>query len=215
MSLILAFDTSAAYCGAALLSGAKVIAARHDEMAKGQAEHLVPMLEETLKSAGADWKSLNALAVGIGPGNFTGIRISVSTARGLALSLGLPAHGVSLLEALAEGTQGPVLSCLDARRDSVFVQGFGGAATSAPQHLEIGELPASLAVQGLTCIGSGAEMVADVLGAQVAPAAHAPAAAIGLIAARRDAANVPRPAPLYLRPADAKPASAQPPTLLA
>lgn len=86
--LILGFDTSAAHCAAVLLRGDMVLAAQHEDMTKGQAERLMPMLEQVLAEAGAGWGDLAALGVGIGPGNFTGVRISVSAARGLALGLG-------------------------------------------------------------------------------------------------------------------------------
>ena len=82
--LVLGFDTSAAHCAAALLSGGTCLAARHEEMAKGQAERLMPLIAELLEEAGAATGDLAAIGVGIGPGNFTGIRISVSAARGLA-----------------------------------------------------------------------------------------------------------------------------------
>jgi tRNA threonylcarbamoyladenosine biosynthesis protein TsaB len=101
--LILAFDTSAAHCAAALLSGGRVRARREEAMAKGQAERLMPMLEEVLDEAGVAWAGLDAVAVCVGPGNFTGLRLSVAAARGLALSLGKPAVGVTRFEALAEG----------------------------------------------------------------------------------------------------------------
>ena len=86
---LLAFDTSAAHCAAALLIAGK-IHTRIDEMARGQAEHLMPMLEEVLAAHGLAWRDLDAIGVGTGPGNFTGIRISVAAARGLALGLGCP-----------------------------------------------------------------------------------------------------------------------------
>ena len=66
-------------------------------MAKGQAERLMPMLEELLAEAGIAWRIFAPLAVGTGPGNFTGVRISVAAARGLALGLGIPAIGVTRL----------------------------------------------------------------------------------------------------------------------
>ncbi|MEM6759301.1 MAG: tRNA (adenosine(37)-N6)-threonylcarbamoyltransferase complex dimerization subunit type 1 TsaB [Pseudomonadota bacterium] len=93
--LVLGFDTSGAYCAAAIVRGDQVIAAHAEDMARGQAERLVPLLEELLAQAGVTWQELSALAVGIGPGNFTGIRIGVATARGLALGLACPAIGVS------------------------------------------------------------------------------------------------------------------------
>ena len=94
---ILAFDTSGPHCAAALLEDGQITAARCEEMAKGQAERLMPLLEEILTEAGRDWRALDRIGVGVGPGNFTGIRISVSAARGLALGLGVPAIGVSAL----------------------------------------------------------------------------------------------------------------------
>ena len=87
---ILAFDTSAAHCAAALLLPDSLIL-RLEPMEKGQAERLMPMLEDVLAEGGLAWSDLKALAVGTGPGNFTGIRIAVSAARGLALGLGIPA----------------------------------------------------------------------------------------------------------------------------
>ena len=91
---------------AALLAGDRVVACHHEEMKKGQAERLMPMLSEVLADAGVDWGALDAIGVGVGPGNFTGIRISVSAARGLAMSLGVPAVGVSAFEAMAFGAEG-------------------------------------------------------------------------------------------------------------
>ena len=76
--LILAFDTSAAHCAAALLSGDRIIESAREEMAKGQAERLMGLCAELLNVAGAAYGDLSAVGVGIGPGNFTGIRISVA-----------------------------------------------------------------------------------------------------------------------------------------
>ena len=122
--LTLSFDTSAAHCAAALVCGDQVLGTKSEPMTKGQAERLMPMLEELLAEADKDWSDLETLAVGIGPGNFTGVRISVSTARGLALSLGIPAIGVSVFEALAYGTDGLVTISRDARRGMIFSQDF-------------------------------------------------------------------------------------------
>ncbi|MEO1027236.1 MAG: tRNA (adenosine(37)-N6)-threonylcarbamoyltransferase complex dimerization subunit type 1 TsaB, partial [Pseudomonadota bacterium] len=80
--------------------GGRIVAERYEEMKKGQAERLFPMLEAVLGEVGAVWEELDAIGVGTGPGNFTGIRIAVSAARGLSLSLDVPAVGVSGFEAL-------------------------------------------------------------------------------------------------------------------
>ncbi|WP_425051375.1 tRNA (adenosine(37)-N6)-threonylcarbamoyltransferase complex dimerization subunit type 1 TsaB [Psychromarinibacter sp. S121] len=209
--LVLGFDTSAAHCAAVLLRGDSVLAERHEEMGKGQAERLMPMLEEVLAEGGADWAALDRIGVGVGPGNFTGIRLSVSAARGLALALKIPAVGVSVLDALALGSKGPLVACLDARRGKVFLQVFG-QADSAPVMADLDALPDGL--QGLPCIGSGAEAVAAITGGPVYPARYAPASAIARIAAVRPADNIDRPAPLYLRQADAAPPRDAPPAIL-
>ena len=86
--LSLGFDTSAAHCAAALVSGTRILAARHEEMTKGQAERLFPLLAELLAEAGVDWRDLSVVGVGTGPGNFTGIRIAVAAARGMDRATG-------------------------------------------------------------------------------------------------------------------------------
>ncbi len=196
--LILAFDTSAAHCAAALLSGDRVLEARAEDMAKGQAERLFPMLEEMLARHGAGWRDLAAIGVGIGPGNFTGVRISVAAARGLALSLGVPALGVSRLEALAHGLPRPVVAAEDARRGEVYCQGFG--PDTAPALAALDAAPAARAF-----VGSAAEALAARHGGAALAPAMPLAEAIARIAAARRSTPGPRPAPLYLRAADAAP----------
>ena len=87
---------------------------------------LLPVLAGLLERAGTDWDDVRAIAVGVGPGTFTGLRIGVATARGLAQGLSVPLHPVSSLAALAAGLAGgappgrPLLSLIDARRGQVF-----------------------------------------------------------------------------------------------
>ena len=97
----LAFDTSAAHCAAALLSGDRVLGGMSEPMTKGQAERLMPILEEILAAAGVGWRDLAAIGVGTGPGSFTGTRVAVAAARGLALGLAIPAIGVGQAELTA------------------------------------------------------------------------------------------------------------------
>ena len=211
---ILGFDTSAAHCAAALLSDGRVISSRVEEMAKGQAERLMPLLEEMLVEAGIGWRDLTALGVGIGPGNFTGIRISVATARGLALPLGVPAFGVSRFETSAFGVNGSACVALDARHGKIYAQDFAdGRPTSDPHLIELTEAPPT----GGSLIGDGAALLAEATGGTVAKASAAPIAeAIVQITATRLAtgATPQRPAPLYLRAADAAPPSDPPPVIL-
>ncbi|PWE31144.1 tRNA (adenosine(37)-N6)-threonylcarbamoyltransferase complex dimerization subunit type 1 TsaB [Maritimibacter sp. 55A14] len=211
---ILAFDTSAAHCAAALLSGGTVLATRSEEMDRGQAERLFPLLEEVLAEGGLGWRDLDAVAVGTGPGNFTGIRIAVAAARGLALSLSRPAIGVSGFEALAEAAPGPVLASIDARRGMVHLQLLDGEQAAAPVTAPLDALPPLPGAAGAACIGHEAGAVAAVLGARAAAPRLPVAQAIAQVAARRRDRPQPRPAPLYLRGADAAPASDQPPVIL-
>lgn len=212
--MILGFDTSAAHVGAALFDGQTILAAAHEDMARGQAERLMPLLEEVLSKAGATWSGLDAIGVGTGPGNFTGVRLSVAAARGLALSLGIPAVGVTLLEAAALDSEGPVLSCLQAPRDQAYVMGHKTAAGISPQLIAVAEIPQAWAQPGLTCVGSASAAVAGHLQIAAAPALHAPASAVARIAARRWQDGPPRPAPVYLKPADAAPSRDAPPVML-
>lgn len=212
--LVLGFDTSGPWLGVLLLSGQDVLSDHHVDMPKGQAEALFPALEDALAKGGADWGDLDAIGVGIGPGNFTGIRISVAAARGLALSLEIPAIGVSILEAAAYGQDSPVLATRDAPRGQAYVQGFDMDTPLGPDLMAIDEVDTGLMEPGLVCVGTAAEAVAARIGAPAVPATFAPASAIARIAATRWREDTPPPAPLYLKPADAAPSRDAPPVIL-
>ena len=210
-ALVLAFDTSAAHCAAALLSGDQVLAQRHEPMEKGQAERLLPMLAEMLAEAGVGFADLARIGVGTGPGNFTGVRISVAAARGLALGLGIPAVGISALQAQALGTDGAVLSSLDARKGALYLQGFGLTDGPAAQILDLTNLPP---LPPATCIGFAAHDIAAHCAGQPAQPRYALCEAIARLAQAQDLTHSPRPAPFYLRSADAAPPSDPPPVIL-
>ncbi|WP_210527992.1 tRNA (adenosine(37)-N6)-threonylcarbamoyltransferase complex dimerization subunit type 1 TsaB [Rubellimicrobium arenae] len=209
--LILAFDTSAAHCAAALLSGDRVLAAREEAMATGQAERLLPLLEGILREEGATWADLAALGVGTGPGNFTGVRIAVAAARGLALGLRIPAIGVTAFEALAWGRDA-VLAARDARLGQVHVQAFGPVAFGP---LTVGpEDPLPVLPPGTPCVGHAADDLAARTGGMAAEPLVPLAVATARIALRRRQGDNPRPAPLYLRAADAAPPRDPAPVIL-
>ena len=193
--LILGFDTSAAHCAAALLSGDAVLASRAEAMTKGQAERLMPFLQEILSGAGIGWQDLSALGVGIGPGNFTGIRIAVSAARGLALGLEVPVVGVSGCEARAHLAPKGALCAIPAPRDMVYLCDPDNPST--PPQL----MPRDTAQSnGLTL--------------QPENSPQGLAEAIAAIAAARWQTTTLPPAPLYARAADAAPSRHAPPVLL-
>ena len=212
--LILGFDTSAAHCAAALLSGDTVLATAHEDMAKGQAERLMVLITEVMAAGGVGLPDLDAIGVGVGPGNFTGIRISVSAARGLALGLGIPAVGVSTLEARAFGLPRPITVIEDARRGEVYVQAFHSTGGDEPLLLTPGDLPHVISGGAITGSGTGLA-VAALPGLVMLSSALPLAEAIARIAALQwRAPNLPRPAPLYLRAADAAPSRDGGPVML-
>jgi tRNA A37 threonylcarbamoyladenosine modification protein TsaB len=174
-----------------LLSGERCLAARAEEMGRGQAERLMPMLEALLAEAGARWSDLARIGVGTGPGNFTGLRIAVAAARGLALGLGVPAVGVSTFAVIHARTPGPHLAVVPAPQGRLYAAAPGAAP---------------------------ALMEAAAAAAQRLPLAHAPEpAALAEGVARAAAAQrgpVEPPAPLYIRPPDAAPAREAPPVIL-
>jgi len=186
---VLGFDTSGGWIAAAVIGGGRTLAHRHLSMPRGQGEALLPFLAEVLTEADRAWSDLAAIGVGTGPGNFTGIRISVAAARGLALGLGIPAIGVTTFDALA--LDGPALPVtVPALRGQTWVRDPGGTprlTDAAPP----------------TAIGT-----------DHAPPAHPLAVAIARLAEVRRLTPQPRPAPTYLREADAAPASEAPPPLL-
>lgn len=210
--ITLGFDTSAAHCAAALLRGDSVLAQCHEPMAKGQAERLMPMLTDLLAGAGLGFRDLDVIGVGVGPGNFTGIRVAVAAARGLALALGVPAVGISATEAAAYGLPRPCRVVLEGRGGQVIWQDFGpdGGPKGGPENMpadrpEGGSRPRQAAAGALPP-GPAPTMSAVPLAEAVAR----------LAALRMEAPGPPpqRPAPLYLRPADAAPARDPAPTIL-
>lgn len=210
---VLGFDTSGGYCTVAIVHGSAVLAHRHEVLARGQGERLFPLLEETLADAGIDWSALSAIGVGTGPGNFTGIRISVSAARGLALSLGKPAIGVSGLAALAHDVPRPCIATVAARRDGTYVQVFENVQDHAPAMMAKDDLLKAVFPTGARCLGDAAEMIAAECGGLVTPPAPL-AVSIARIAQDRQGSAQARPTPLYLRAADAAPAKDLPPLLI-
>ena len=203
MPTILAFDTSGKHCAAALLVRDRLVADRFEPMERGQAERLFPLLDELLANAGTTWADLDAIAVGVGPGNFTGIRISVAAARGLALSLGVPAIGITTFEiavaaADPEGSKrltGTVR--LPGPRETFYAQEFDAGRPAGPASVSTD--------RDATGLAEGFDWSRD--------HGHHWLARIAAGKLRSDSGH-PRPSPLYIRPADAAPAKDSGPVIL-
>ena len=188
--VILAFDTATDVATSALVDGDEVLGER-----TSRAVTLLEDVDALLRQAGMQTRDVEGLAVGIGPGSFTGVRIGLATARGLGLALGIPGAGVSTLDALAAGADGAV-PVIDARRREVFVPG----RVLAPAELEV--------EPGRLYVGNGAVRYRDVLepaGAEIPPDGddrHLPRARFHAALAR-DFGPVEKVEPLYLRLPDA------------
>jgi tRNA threonylcarbamoyladenosine biosynthesis protein TsaB len=198
--LTLAFDTATGVATSALVDDGEVLGER-----ASRAQTLLQDVDALLRQGGAHPRDLGALAVGIGPGSFTGLRIGLAAARGLAFALDLQGAGVSTLDALAAGAPG-ALPVVDARRREVFSIVGGVAVVLAP---------AELAVEpGTVCVGDGAVRYRDVLeakGAVVPPDGderHLPRARFHAALAG-ELGPVEAIEPLYLRVPDAVKAPAR------
>jgi len=210
--IVLALDTALETCSAAVVDGGRVLAARSEPMARGHQERLAPLVAEVVAEAGVGFERLDRIAVTVGPGSFTGLRVGLAFAKGLGLALGRPVIGVGTLEAMAAGSDGAVAVVLDARREQVYVQAFrdgrplGGAeALSAEDAAALAKSAAAGAP--LQLIGSGGPLLAPYLpDARLTQSAGADPVALARLAANREPSE---PKPIYLRAPDAKlPASA-------
>jgi tRNA threonylcarbamoyladenosine biosynthesis protein TsaB len=210
---ILALDTCVDACSVALVDGERTLAWISEPMQRGHQERLAPMASEALTRARLAPAALDRIAVTVGPGSFTGLRVGLAFAKGLALALDRPCIGIGTLEALALGAgDGFVAACLDARRGRVYLQAFeAGRAVMAPDVLDIEVAAARIAELWnggpARLVGSGAPLIAAVLPAADVEAEAAPdVRLVARLAATRTAGAGPRP--LYLRAPDAKVAGA-------
>ena len=214
-------DTAGRACSAALCRDGAIVARRFEAMERGQSERLVPMLQEVLAEGGCGWDALDALAVTLGPGAFTGVRIGLATARGLALASGLPLIGVTCFEAVAEAVPAAaedgrhLVILLDAKRRDLFVQPFDSskrpimpARSLLPEQLHAALPPGALLLAGDAAETARAALTAAGRDVRIAPGSAAVDAAwVARYAARLGppTAENPPPRPLYLRPPDVTP----------
>lgn len=235
MTTILAFDTTLSACSAALLEDGSPRARIFEVIGRGHAERLMPMIAEVMAEAGLGYDALDAIAVTLGPGTFTGVRIGLAAARGLALALGRPLIGVTTFEAVAadlllkapELGRRPVTVIHDARRGEVYIQSFKALTDASPTRLAPLDAAAAVPVAqagnhipaDAVVIGTGVALVEQALdpAAILSPAlisGHPDALAVARIAAAQmaeglECTNI---RPIYLRPPDARLPSETPPS---
>jgi len=150
--MILAFDTSSAACTAALFDGSGACIARRDELiGRGHAERLVPMLDELLAGRRPD-----TIIVGVGPGSFTGIRVAIAAAHGLAIGWNAEILGMSSLALLAAQAGGAVAVAMSGGHGELFVQEYLASGEPAGDLLNLPPAAAAAAVSADLVVGSGA-----------------------------------------------------------
>ncbi|MDF1736288.1 MAG: tRNA (adenosine(37)-N6)-threonylcarbamoyltransferase complex dimerization subunit type 1 TsaB [Minwuia sp.] len=216
--MILAIDTASRALSIALGDSRGVAFAAHQMRSRGQAENLMPMIERGFLATGFSADDLKGLAVTVGPGTFTGLRIGLAAARAMRVALGIPLLGMTALEVLAAGAarrfpDRPVLAALDARRDQVYAQMFRRAVPpfaecwSAPLAVSAKDA-AMMAVPGTVLAGNGAALVAPHVEGEtvVLDTVEPDARDLLLLAVARPLPSwpIPAPGPLYLRAPDAK-----------
>jgi len=218
--LILAIDTALEACAAAVLDTgtSKVVASESLAMKRGHAEALMPLIARVMKESGLPFASLDRIAVTNGPGSFTGLRVGLSAARGIALAAGKPVVGITTLSAYAapvvsETGEQPVISAIDARHDQVYFQVVSGNGGSLirPRVAPIVEALAASRFGAPHLVGNAAHILAERWPAQAAPPfkveSH-PAPDISWVAWLGAAVspNTAPARPYYLRAPEAKPA---------
>src|SRR5437660_5681283 len=165
---VLAMDTALEACSAAVLdTGGGITASESLAMTRGHAEALMPLIARVMSGAGVEFAQLDRIAVTTGPGSFTGLRVGISAARGIALAAGKPAVGLSTLAALAapliaadDGTQ--VVATIDARHEHIYLQVFGvnGRTLVPPRMATVRDATRAAMTAPARIIGSCAKKVA-------------------------------------------------------
>jgi tRNA threonylcarbamoyl adenosine modification protein YeaZ len=219
---VLAIDTALEACAAAVLDTAQggILASESIAMARGHAEALMPLVARVMGEAKLAFSDLDRIAVTVGPGSFTGLRVGVAAARGLAMAAGKPVVGLTTLAAyaapyIAADDRSPLLAAIDARNDQVYMQlfGTGGRTLIQPRVSSLRDAVRTATAGPARIVGSGAALIAGAWPAKdrrpvIVDAAKAPVidwvAHLGAAAAPAQAL----PKPLYLRAPDARPQDA-------
>lgn len=210
--LVVGFDTATPAVSVALHDGERVVSSALTVDARRQGELLAPMIAKVMADGGAGQADLTGVAVGVGPGPYTGLRVGLVTARVLGEVLGIPVYGVCTLDIIAAAAAPPVgtdfLVATDARRKEVYWARYdaSGRRTAGPQ---VGAATAIPEASGLPVAGDGGRMYAGAFGALIEPAHPDARTLCSVVAGRlagigRTGTELLPPEPLYLRRPDAR-----------
>ncbi|MET3853246.1 MULTISPECIES: tRNA (adenosine(37)-N6)-threonylcarbamoyltransferase complex dimerization subunit type 1 TsaB [unclassified Rhizobium] len=209
--IVLALDTAGVDCAAAVYDSGSdtMLGEASDMIGKGHAEHLMGIVDRVLAQAGKKLAMVERIAVTIGPGSFTGIRVGVAAARGFALALNIPTVGITTLETMAAAqrvkTPGrAVLAAMDAKRGEIYLQSFSaeGEPLDDPRAVTIEEAQAFASTFDGEITGSAAPLLRPELTGDYANSF--PISFVARLGAAADPSSG-KPKPLYLRGPDAKP----------
>ena len=206
----LIIDTALGACTVLVAEGERITAVRSEIMARGHQERLGGLARDVIAEAGGA-ETIERVAVTVGPGSFTGLRVGLAFAKGFGLARDVPVAGLGVLAALAASVaSGPVAAVIDARRDQVYLGLFrGGAGLSPPEAVSLDAAVARIRADlgdAAVLVGTGADLLADAFpAARRLPLAAPQPEALARLAARSGEAAT----PLYLRPPDAKPPKAK------
>ena len=207
--ITLALDTCLGACSVAVIDDGRALATASEAMTRGHQERLAPMTRDVMAAAGLAFGDLDRIGVTVGPGSFTGLRVGLAFAKGLALALDIPCVGVGTLAALAAGvkTAGARVAVIDSGRGHVYRQMFDdGQAAQDPDVVTLDVAAAQVAETlkrgEVTLVGPSDAVLAAVSGAAARAVVAAPSAVV--VAVLAASAPLAPPRPLYLRPPDAK-----------
>ena len=214
---VLAIDTALEACSVGVVAGARQVLLS-ETIGRGHAERRMGMVAAAMAEAGLDYRDLDRIAVTVGPGSFTGLRVGIAAARGFALVTGAPAIGLGTLAIHAETARHevgdtPLLVVLAASRGEIYGQSFAadGTAEGPPEAAPAEVFAARIAANTLIA-GSGAAALAEILGDEARARTVHSRSAPDIASLCRLALVTPpsgqAPRPLYLRPPDAKPQTA-------
>ena len=209
--ILLAIDTFGSGCYAAIYDSDAdmTLGIAGEDIGRGHAERLMGFIDQALANAGLDLAQIERVAVTIGPGSFTGIRVGVAAVRGLSLALGVPAVGITTLACLAaqhlcDHPGAPVFVAMNAKRSEAYCQAFSpnGVPVGEAAVLSLDDAKSAATSAGGTVVGSAAPLLSG--GEAAGPADKLSIAVVARLGALADPI-ADRPKPLYLRGPDAKP----------